>query len=268
MDRVGGATDSVGTPGGGASGRAGRSGRLLAIAVALAAVTAVLALATALASAVSQCRVAAPAAGPAGQDARAAAGGSAGTAGPAAGAATRRVRAPGAREIVVDFDSGRLDLEAATGDVAAAAVELRWSGRPPSLRHRFENGVLWIVSRCPEPRRRTDRCRVHGRISVPDGARVRANVDAGTIAAEDLNSPSFEASSGAGNLSASFLRPPSSVEMTTNAGILDLVVPPASYAVDAGAGVGLSSIEIPDDPTAPRRLLARAAVGQVRISTR
>ncbi len=161
-----------------------------------------------------------------------------------------------------------LDLEAATGDVAAAAVELRWSGRPPSLRHRFENGVLWIVSRCPEPRRRTDRCRVHGRISVPDGARVRANVDAGTITAEDLNSPSFEASSGAGNLSASFLRPPSSVEMTTNTGILDLAVPPASYAVDAGAGVGLSSIEIPDDPTAPRRLLARAAVGQVHISTR
>src|SRR6266545_4201021 len=100
------------------------------------------------------------------------------------------------------------------------------------------------------------------------GARVRANVDAGTITAEDLNSPSFEASSGAGNLSASFLRPPSSVEMTTNTGILDLAVPPASYAVDAGAGVGLSSIEIPDDPTAPRRLLARAAVGQVHISTR
>src|SRR6266511_2280219 len=84
---------------------------------------------------------------------------------------------------------------------------------------------------------RIGRCRVHGRISVPDGARVRANVDAGTITAEDLNSPSFEASSGAGNLSASFLRPPSSVEMTTNTGILDLAVPPASYAVDAGAGV-------------------------------
>src|SRR6266508_1410502 len=168
MDRVGGAMDSVGTPGGGASGRAGRIGRLLA------------------------------------------------RAGAWRQGGRRRLR------------QRALDLEAATGDVAAAAVELRWSGRPPSLRHRFENGVLWIVSRCPEPRRRTDRCRVHGRISVPDGARVRANVDAGTITAEDLNSPSFEASSGAGNLSASFLRPPSSVEMTTNTGILDLAVPPAS----------------------------------------
>src|SRR6266487_3305015 len=144
-----------------------------------------------------------------------------------------------------------LDLEAATGDVAAAAVELRWSGRPPSLRHRFENGVLWIVSRCPEPRRRTDRCRVHGRISVPDGARVRANVDAGTITAEDLNSPSFEASSGAGNLSASFLRPPSSVEMTTNTGILDLAEPPSARSTSPPAdwsaeldGADLPGVEV------------------------
>src|SRR6266545_681438 len=102
MDRVGGAMDSVGTPGGGASGRAGRIGRLLA------------------------------------------------RAGAWRQGGRRRLR------------QRALDLEAATGDVAAAAVELRWSGRPPSLRHRFENGVLWIVSRCPEPRRRTDRCRVPG----------------------------------------------------------------------------------------------------------
>ncbi len=299
--------DRVGVPGGGGSGRPGRIGRLLAIAVALAAVAAVLALATALASAVSRRHAADPLASAQGVPARARSGSPAtpGTGAPGAGADTKRVRAPGAREIVIDFDSGRLDLEAATGDVAEATVERRWTGRPPTLKESFEGGILRVVSRCPQPRRfHADRCRVHGRVSVPAGIRLRADVDAGdltatavhgdldlgtsagavhvsrlagpvrlradagSIAAEDLSSSSFEARSGTGNLRASFLRPPSTVEMTTNAGSIDLAVPLASYALDAGAGVGLSSIGIPNDHTAPRHLLVRAAVGQVRISAR
>lgn len=294
--------ERVGAPGaGGGFGRPGRTGRLRAIAVVLGAVAAVLALATALASAVAERRAASPAA--AGQGAQAGSG--SGPAAPGAGADSQRVRASGARQIVLDFDSGRLDLEAAPAGMAEATVERRWSGPPPTLRHRFENGVLHIVSRCPQARRyHADRCRVHGTVSVPNGARVRADVgagdvtaaavhgdlelgtsagsvrvarlvgpvrlraDAGTIAAVDLSGSSFEARTGTGNVTASFLRPPSSVDATTDAGTVDLAVPPASYAVDAGAGVGLVSVGIPNDPAAPRHILATAAVGQVRISAR
>lgn len=294
--------ERVGAPGrGGGFGRPGRIGRLLAIAVALAAVAALLALATALASVVTERRAASPAA--AGQDAHAGPGSGSDARG--AGADTQRVHAPGARQIVLDFDSARLDLEAAPAGVAEATVERRWSGPPPTLRHRFENGVLHIVSRCPQPRRfHADRCRVHGTVSVPDGASVRADVgagdvtaaavhgdlelrtsagsvrvarlvgpvrlraDAGIIAAVDLSGSSFEARSGTGNVTASFLRPPSSVDATTDAGTVDLAVPPASYAVDASTGVGLVSVGIPNDPAAPRHILATAAVGQIRISPR
>jgi len=145
---------------------------------------------------------------------------------------------------------------------------------------------------------------VHGTVSVPDGASVRADVgagdvtaaavrgdvelgtsagsvrvarllgpvrlraDAGTIAAVDLSGSSFEARSGTGNVTASFLRPPSSVDATTDAGTVDLAVPPASYAVDASAGVGVVSVGIPNDPAAPRHILATAAVGQIRARLR
>jgi hypothetical protein len=259
----------------GGAARPGRIGRLLALAVALAALTAVLALATAVAAMVTAHRAAAPlASGEGGQGAPGGGAGGAGSGGAAAselggdGADTRRIRAPGAREIVLDFDSGRLELIAATSAAAGATVERRWSGPPPTLLHRFEGGVLRVTSRCPEPRDPGDQCRIHGRVGVPAGARVRAELDAGSITATDLDSPSFEARSGAGNLTASFLRPPDSVDATTDAGILSLAVPPGSYAVDAGTGVGPASVEIPSDPAAPRRIVAHAAVGQVRVSTR
>src|SRR6266496_2677604 len=141
--------ERVGAPGGGRGfGRPGRIGRLLAIAVALAAVATVLALATALASAVTERRAATSAA--IGQGSQA--GSRSGSDARGGGADTQRVHAPGARRIVLDFDSARLDLEAAPAGVAEATVERRWSGPAPTLRHRFENGVLHIVSRCPHPR--------------------------------------------------------------------------------------------------------------------
>ncbi len=287
--------------GGGQGGRPGGIGRLLAAAVLLAAVAAVLALSLAVVEAVTGRRAAAPPAGAAGS-------GTAGLGGAAQsglGGDTRRVRARGAREIVIDFDSGRLALEPAAGDVAEATVERRWSERPPTFGQRFEGGVLRIVSRCPEPGgQRAGTCRVRGRVSVPAGARVRADLgagdvtaeavrgdlelvttagsirvaglagpvrlraDAGSIAAVDLDAPSFQAHSGAGNVTASFLVPPSSVDATTGAGSVALAVPAAGYAVDATAGVGRVSVEVPDDPAAPRRVLARTGVGEVRISPR
>ncbi len=286
--------------------------RLLAVAVVLAAAAGVLALALAVIEAVTERRGAAPAAGSA-----AAGPGSGGVTqggvtqgggdGPARGPGsdTRRVRAAGAREVVIDFDSGRLALGPASGNVAEAVVERRWSDRPPAFEQRFEGGVLRITSRCPQPRRpRADRCRVLGRVSVPAGARVRVELgagdvtaeavrgdteiatsagsvratrlvgpvrlraDAGSIAAVDLDAPSFQASSGAGSVTASFLRPPSTVDATTSAGSVELLVPAASYAVDAAAGVGRVVIEVPTDPAAPRRIFARAGVGEVRVSSR
>jgi hypothetical protein len=147
----------------------------------------------------------------------------------------------------------------------------RWSLWAPTARHTEAGGVLTLTGDCPPPGSLgITRCAVDQRVSVPAGTSIRVTANTGNLTATDLAVVSFEAQASRGSLSASFVRPPDRTLVRLDAGSVRLTVPAASYALDATvpAQAGHLTVEVPNDPAAPRQISAHISRSDLQILRR
>ena len=172
----------------------------------------------------------------------------------------------GVREIVVDADSGPIDLRGGTGpDVDIRTTAHRSLTGAAAAGHRLDGGVLTITAECPQFGMN---CYVEEQITVPAGTPVRVRTSAGGVEAAELDVPSLAVDTSAGSVNASFVRPPQDVRITTSAGSVELRVPDAGYRVDGDTSAGTVRIGVIQDPSAPRSLYAESAAGNVTVLPR
>lgn len=139
------------------------------------------------------------------------------------------VRVPEDLDVLVSVDSGHVTVTDIAGDVSVSSEE---------------SGI--------------DLARI--------GGTVRARSHAGGIEATELTAPQLEAASDAGRVSAEFTEAPQSVAVDSDAGSVEVVVPPGeSYNVTADSVVGSESVDVVSDPSSPRSITASTQAGSVTV---
>jgi hypothetical protein len=179
--------------------------------------------------------------------------------------------AAGAHQLVIAVHAGRIELVGSPDGTVRVTTTRRWSLWAPRTRHTMTGGVLTVTGDClPLGRLGITRCAVDQRVSVPAGTRVRVSASTGDLTATDLAVASLDAHLSRGSIRASFTRPPDHVLARLDAGSMRLVVPAASYAVDATAPshAGHLTVEVPNDPAAPRQISAHISRGDLQILRR
>lgn len=203
-------------------------------------------------------------------------------------AATRETRTTTYR-VLGDLSGIRLDLGDADVELdgGAAAVEVRrvdhFAYGAPSIEERsVDNGVLSVVSRCPD--QVIGSCRASYRLSVPDNvpveietsrgavrlSNVRATVQistgSGLISATGFCGFLLRAASDTGNVSAVSECSPDQLELRSRSGDVRAVVPAGRYQIDAESESGESRVRgLNDSEDAPFQIQALSTSGNVTV---
>jgi hypothetical protein len=179
--------------------------------------------------------------------------------------------AAGVQELVIGVHAGRIELVPSPDGRVQVTTIRHWSAWAPAARHRQVGGILALTGDCPPlGDLGITRCAVDERVAVPAGTRVRVMASTAELTATDLAAASLEAHLTRGSISASFTRPPDRVLARLDAGSLRLMVPTATYAVDATTprNAGHVTVAVPTDPASPRRISAHVSRGDIQIRSR
>lgn len=173
----------------------------------------------------------------------------------------------GVHRIVVDSGPGDVTLLRSRTAAVDVTVSRHWTGVAPDATPVLHGDVLTIRSRCTE--QSSDAllgdCSVDARVSVPVGAVVVVRSMAGSVTANGLDVSSFDATTHAGIVSASFVSAPESIRARSEAGDVELTVPSMPYRIDVGTDVGATQVDVQDDPAAGHSIFAHTDVGDVRV---
>lgn len=175
--------------------------------------------------------------------------------------------------VIVDVESGNVEVLGRIDDLHDTRVEItaQWSRRPPTWDVTVEDGVLRVTSRCPGQRSCSTDVRVRvppavdatvdtmagdlvigGLVGILDASTRAGEVDlsgfrgehvdlytnAGTITADDVESPVVIARSAAGAVSLTLDGPLDRVVGESGAGAVTLDVPAGGYRLDLRANAG------------------------------
>jgi Putative adhesin len=171
---------------------------------------------------------------------------------------------PDVHEVDVSVETGRVTVVSGVDASVELSTHSRsgfWKAR---VYHRVEDGVLWATADCGGQLDAV--CQIEQQVTVPPGAPVRVHVGQGRIEAVGLKGPRLEAQTDAGDIDLAFVERPTVLHARSGAGSIHLSVPQGSYRVDAGSAAGKVSVDVGQEPRAPRQLYAHTAAGDVRIS--
>ena len=173
----------------------------------------------------------------------------------------------GVHRVVVDSGPGDVTLLRSTNAAVEVTVSRHWTGVAPDATPVLRGDELTIRSRCTEQSNDAllGDCSVDARVTVPEGAVVVVRSMAGSVTATGLDVASFEASTQAGRVSASFVSAPGSIRARSGAGDVELTVPSMPYRIDVGTDVGATQVDVQDDPAAGHSIFAHTDVGDVRV---
>ncbi|MGH3343936.1 MAG: hypothetical protein ACRDPK_13920 [Carbonactinosporaceae bacterium] len=179
--------------------------------------------------------------------------------------------------------AGRIEVVGTDADVVDVVEDLEYDDVPPRTRHRLTGGTLTLGYSCPE---RNDECGVTYRVRVPSETSVQLRSQAGgvhveglsgplqvavavgPVTAERLRSPDVGVRSQAGSVQLGFAAAPESVTVDAIAGAVILRVPGGMrYAVEAQTAAGITTVEVPTDRAAPRRIRANSTTGSIEVLT-
>jgi hypothetical protein len=198
-------------------------------------------------------------------------------------------------EVVVP--SGAVHFVASAGPVRVER-RIRWMLARPVSTETLEGGVLRLETRADHRWQRGGEASY--RVEVPAGLGVRASTGAGEVSAEGMRSEvrlhtgagrinlsnlagsvradtragavrgshlscrDLDVETNAGAVELTFSEPPDRVEARSNAGAVEITLPDASYDVQA-TGVGEVLVDVVNDPSATRRVIAHANAGSVQV---
>jgi len=171
---------------------------------------------------------------------------------------------PEVHEVDASVETGWVTVVSGTGASVEMSTHSRSGFWKTRVHHRVEDGVLRATADCGGQLDAV--CQIEQRLTVPPGVPVRVHVGQGRIEAVDLKAPRFEAQTDTGDIDLAFAERPALLHAGSGAGSLHLSVPQGNYQVDAGSAAGEVSVDVAQDPRAPRQLYAHTAAGNVRIS--
>ncbi|BCJ43452.1 hypothetical protein GCM10010168_42380 [Actinoplanes ianthinogenes] len=184
-----------------------------------------------------------------------------------------------AAAVVVSSLGGRITVTAGAGDTVHVTETLRYAGAQPAPEHRVVGTDLTFTSGCQGHR---GTCGVDYRIEVPAFFRATLDSDGGAVSVTGL-SGELDLTSGGGAVEAdgigpvtartgggavrlTFATPPGTVRVDSSGGDVTLRLPRDSYRVDARADGGDTSIEVPTDGAAPRRIGVDSGGGSIVVT--
>jgi hypothetical protein len=203
-------------------------------------------------------------------------------------AATRETRTS-TYDVLGDLAGITLDLQDADVQIdgGSAAVEVRKVdrfafGRPSTERRSVRDGVLTLVSRCPD--QVLGGCRTSYRLTVPDNvpvtirtssgavnltgvrASVKVNTGSGSISAARFCGHSLAAVSDSGTVSAAAECSVEQLTLRSRSGDVHAVVPAGRYRVDAESDAGTSRVRgVTDADDALFQVQALSTTGDVSV---
>lgn len=205
-------------------------------------------------------------------------------------------------ELTVELGNGSAEVTAGPPGRATVEQRLTWSYGRPVVRQEHTDGRLSVTATCGT-RPRLPGCAVAYRIEVPPEVAVTVRTGSGTVSVRDvtgpltlhsrngdvrvenvagdlrldarsgridgadLHSPQVQARTGAGDVALRFGTPPTTVLARTGSGGITVAVPPPDgYNLHASARSGTRTVNVREEPTAPRRIDAQAGDGNVRVA--
>jgi hypothetical protein len=179
--------------------------------------------------------------------------------------------------VVLDVDSGNIDIEVSTSGAAAVSRTVEKGGGATELSWDNRDGTLYLTALCHK--NNPLNCQVDHLLELPSGVAVDVALGGGFLSLYALDGP-VDVAMGTGDVVASYLRAPAawvtvgsgtvdleyaevpgSVDAALGEGVMELAVPSGSYAASLDVGLGqLDVYGILDDPDAEVSL--RAAVGE------
>lgn len=200
-------------------------------------------------------------------------------------AASTTTQDPDVRVLEVEVDAGTIEVLRGGTEVEVVR-EVSGSWRLPATSSERVGDRLVLTGSCSRNLLQ-NRCRTSYTVRVPDDvelvltssagqvqveggtAPVTATTSAGRVTMTDLSSAVVSAGSSAGQVWLVFTTPPEQVEASTSTGAVEVVVPDdgTTYDVQASSSVGASTVSVPTEPGASRRIVARTSVGAVEVRT-
>ena len=179
----------------------------------------------------------------------------------------------------IDNPAGQVVVHAAdTGGSVVVHRDIDYhSDRPPTPGQSVTAGVLRLTADC-------DGCGIAYDVTVPpsvavtviDGAGavtvtgVAGPIDvtdsAGHVEGRDLRAPSVHVEASAGAIELTFAAPPNDVIAHSDAGEVTVAVPSGTYSVEASTKTGARTVDIPNDPSAPRHVKVSSNAGAVSVT--
>jgi len=184
--------------------------------------------------------------------------------------------------LVLDSDSGTVDLSAGPDGAANVKQRLRWDQTKPEVTVAVEDDTLRVTARCP---RQNNRCEVGFTITLPAATVVEATTgagsveatglagnqrlvtSAGSVTAADLNAKTVDARTSAGSIELGFAGTPQAVTAESTAGSVEITVPrdATRYRVDADTTAGRRTVDVATDDASERTIRARSTAGSVTV---
>lgn len=193
---------------------------------------------------------------------------------------TYSVTAPVA-SVVINGGAGAITVTGSERATVQVTERLHYSKTPPPTRHAMAGSTLTLSYTCPI---QLD-CGVGYEVLVPRGVSVRAvnrvgsvvltsisgpvtvQTIAGAVTATSLGSPSASLKSNAGSVTASFSAVPASIQASTSAGSVTLIVPGSvAYRVSAHTHVGSATVTVRQSASSDHKITASSGVGSVTIT--
>lgn len=206
----------------------------------------------------------------------------------------------GTERVDIDLDAGDVTVGPGAADHVGMVRTLHWRTEQPTYTEVYDGTTLRITARCP----RHDPCSVDYALTVPPSVSLRVHtaagdldingvdgaleldVDSGAVhltrtsgavrvdgRANDirgtaLHSSTVQVQTVSGDVRLEFATSPTTVEATTSSGDIGITVPRPSgggYRVRASTAAGTRTVDVLDDPSAPRSLKAVTDSGDVAI---
>lgn len=187
--------------------------------------------------------------------------------------------------VVVDTDSGEVDLHGVQGNRVQVKRDMTWLWRAPRVHMPLRGATLEVSATCPQTGP-ANRCRADLDLGIPFDADVVVHNDSGDVVAErlaghleldtksgdvkghDLNPVSVRAMTTAGHVDLFFTTQPVSVSAFSDAGDVDVSVPRGGeYRVDTASKGGTVRVDgVVRNDRALRSISAQADAGDVNVT--
>jgi hypothetical protein len=177
---------------------------------------------------------------------------------------------------------GAIEVTAGPGPVQITET-IRYTNGKPDTGHATDGGTLRLTNGCPGHRHL---CQVDYRVRMPAatsldvdgsvglvkltrlGGDVSVTTMAGDVEASGLTSAHTTVRGNAGHISLRYASAPVLVDVTNDAGAIEVHVPKeSSYLVDAHTDAGKTTVSVPQDPASSRRISAHNDAGAIIIGT-